>query len=198
MLASLGRSPKSPALLSHPSPRTTLPSRSRTKPHKYHGCHTALAQLVTAFRCVLRVISGAAPRAGVHTCVSRTRQNGSLASLGSGWASADLQGFWGTITQARLRRLQAADQPPSRAAFPSAPTVLPEASKEQAGPPRAGEGITASAAALPLVQGDSGEVLAPLRPLCLHMKRNVGLDWDCPALLPEGLWPRCGLEVYHN
>lgn len=71
------------------------------------------------------VYSGISPglhpgQASTHACPALAERRPGV--LGSGGASADLQSFWGTSTLARLRRLQAADRPPSRAAFPSTPS----------------------------------------------------------------------------
>lgn len=144
MLASLGSIPRGPALLSHPSPRTTLPSRSCTKPHKDHGCHTALAQLGSGLPVCTQGFFQGTPGAGVHTCVSCT----------CGTAAWHPRALEGPLRTSRGSREQAPwpgsgvfsqqGQLPQQTLIrpgPSHPMGLPEASEEvRAGPGRCWEG----------------------------------------------------------
>lgn len=102
-LASFGSCPRGPALLSHPSPRTMMPSWSCTK---HHGCHSSCA---TWHRPAVYLGISPGPRPGQAATHA-------YPALGEWWpgapgseeTSADLQGFWGISTLPRQRPLLAA------------------------------------------------------------------------------------------
>lgn len=90
MLASLGNSPRGPALLSQPLPQSAQLSQFCTKSHKHSRCHTALAQLGTGLAvCTRGFFCSRTQGRSLCTC-TLSLENGSQGPLGSGEPSTDL------------------------------------------------------------------------------------------------------------